>query len=429
MQELIKELTSKKILILGFGKEGRSTYQWLRTFLPEKDLTVADRNETAGVLLKLDRRVKFVHGEHYLDSIRDHDVVFKSPGISLKDVDCEDEEKITSQTDKFLQYFGKQTIGVTGTKGKSTTASLIFHMLKENGKKAVLLGNIGVPALDKLREVDEETIVVYELSAHQLQYVHHSPKVAVLLNIFPEHLDHFASFEAYSTAKFNINRHQGKEDLLIIAGSLKGETANRQPQIKIIEKTEGITGFALKGDHNLLNVDAALKAVEFFGVDKVSALASLKTFEPLPHRLEYVGEFGGVRFYNDSIATVPEATMEAIKAIGVVHTLILGGFDRGLDYAELLCFVRDNDHIENVIFTGKAGEIMYKMITTQPANGKRFFRAGDMGSIFSIIEEHTPAGGVCLLSPAAASYDRYHNFEHRGDMFREFARNFKKTTK
>lgn len=424
MKELIKELSNKKILILGFGKEGQSTYRWLRKNFPDKKLGIADRNADLVNLPEAGKGVEFHSGGQYLEAIKDYDLVFKSPGISLKGYACEEEEKITSQTDKFLQYFGKQTIGVTGTKGKSTTASLIWHILKENGKKAVLLGNIGIPALDKLDEIDVDTIVVYELSAHQLQYVHHSPKVAVLLNIFPEHLDHFSSFETYSRAKFNINKYQGKGDLLVVSEALKDQVVNKTPEIVFIEKITGVSKVQLKGDHNLLNVDAALKAVGFFGVDRAAALKSLKTFKPLPHRLEYVGEFGGVHFYNDSIATIPEATMEAIKTLGNVNTLILGGFDRGLDYAELLCFVRDNDNIENVIFTGKAGEIMYKMITTQPANGKNFFLADDMEAVFKVIKEHAEKGKICLLSPAAASYDMYHNFEHRGDTFKEFARNF-----
>ena len=428
IDNLRKELKEKRILILGLGKEGKSTYALLRNLFPDKKIAVADKNPEAFKSIENDKNCKFITDDKYLDEIKYYDTVFKSPGIPLKDTDTGN-AVITSQTDIFLKHFGKNTIGITGTKGKSTTASLIFHFLQNSRKKSVLLGNIGTPAFDKLSEIDENTVIVFELSAHQLEYVNNSPQVAVLLNIFPEHLDHFHSFESYAKAKLNINKYQDESSLFITNKEiLKRYEINKNPEVITIEKE--IIDFEppLKGEHNLFNINAALKAVEFFKIDKNTALDSLKSFNPLPHRLEYVGNYGGIDFYNDSIATIPEATIEAVKTTGKVNTIILGGFDRGLDYAELLCFLRDNPDVKNLIFTGKAGEIMYKMISTQPKNGKEHFYAKDMDEIFEIIKEHTPANSVCLLSPAAASYDQYHNFEHRGDIFKNYARKFTRNT-
>jgi len=425
MKNLIKDLANKKILILGFGKEGNSTYKWLRSNFSNKQIGIADYNTNISSKIN-DTNVTLHTGDNYLESIKNYDLVFKSPGISLKNYTCENIEKITSQTDKFLEFYGKQTIGITGTKGKSTTASLIYHILKNNGKDAVLLGNIGIPAFDLLDKISENTIVVYELSAHQLEYVHHSPKIAVLLNVFPEHLDHFTSFEDYQNAKLNINRFQNTDDILIVSTDLKQKIKNTKLEINFIETEKDFTESPLKGEHNLKNINAAVQAVETFGINKTTAFDTLKSFKPLPHRLEYIGKYGGIHFYNDSIATVPEATIEAVKAIGEVNTIILGGFDRGLDYAEMLCFLRDNDKIKNLIFTGKAGEIMYKMISTQPKNGKEFFFVKNMEEVFEVIKKYTPENSVCLLSPAAASYDMYHNFEHRGNKFKELAKMLEK---
>ncbi len=421
MENLISKLEDKKILILGFGKEGRATFEKLRRWFPEKELGIADKNERLKEELS-GEKVSLHLGTDYLQSVAHYDVVFKSPGVRLEKMPPG--VVLTSQTDWFLTAFRDRMIGVTGTKGKSTTASLIYHFLKSAGKKVLLLGNIGVSAFEKLEEVEDDTLIVYELSAHQLQDVQHSPKTAVLLNIFPEHLDHFGSFEAYRNAKWNINRFQKPGDLLVVDKALQKDIVNQYPEVKLMEVRE-VKNAPLKGVHNLKNLDAALKAVEKYGVSNEEALACLQEFKPLPHRLEYVGKFGGVHFYNDSIATVPEAVMEAVKALEKVHTIILGGYDRGLDYAELLCFLRDHPEVKNLIFTGEAGDIMYRMINTQPKNGKEFFYTGNMEEIFKVIREHTPAGAVCLLSPAAASYDMYHNFEHRGDVFKKYAQSFK----
>ncbi len=422
MDKLKKDLEGKKILILGFGKEGRATLKKLRQWFPEMIIGVADKN-TELISVLHEKHLVLHLGEDYLKSIYDYDVVIKSPGISLENVQTE-KIHITSQTDIFLTTFRNRIIGVTGTKGKSTTASLIYHFLKSAQKKSVLLGNIGVPAFEKLDVIDDDTIIVYELSAHQLQNVHNSPHIAVLLNIFPEHLDFFKSFEDYRAAKFNINRFQQKGDLLVVEKTLKNQIINSIPQVEFIENEFYHENIPLKGSHNLKNIEAAVKAVQKLGISAVKALKSLSSFKPLPHRLEYVGNYGRIDFYNDSIATVPEAVIEAVKTLENVDTIILGGYDRGLDYAELLCFLRDNKNVRNLIFTGKAGEIMYQMIMTQPKNGKKYFFVDNMGQAFDIIKKYTPENGTCLLSPAAASYDMYHNFEHRGDIFKTFAKNF-----
>lgn len=402
---------NKKVLLLGFGREGRSSYKLLRSYFPELEICIADQQQQIDGLqeLKNDKYLTFHLGDNYKDAVSKYKLVLKSPGVSFKDFPIPDVTIISSQADLFLRYFRNQTIGVTGTKGKSTTASLIAYLLEKSGKKTVLLGNIGVPAFDMIDQIDEQTIVVFELSAHQLEYLHSSPQVAVLLNVFPEHLDHFESFEKYREAKLNIFKHQKTGDTAISEAKLKSEGLELPFDSKLLP---------LKGAHNQKNILAALQAVSAFGIDKKELLPFLKSFKPLPHRMEFVGEFGGVQFYNDSISTVPESAIAAMETLQNVETIILGGFDRGIDYSGLVDYLVKYP-IRSIIFLGKAGETMFALFQQENQLFANLFLVNNLKEALSIVRNNSGQGAVCLLSPAAASYDQFHNFEHRGDVYKE----------
>ena len=179
---IFKRLRGKRILILGFGREGKSSLAFIQKFLPHAEVGIADKNEAAfkDLLENPNNPInpKLYFGDNYFDAINDYDIVLKTPGISLlnKNVDL---SKITSQTDLFLEEFHSQIIGVTGTKGKSTTSTLIYHLLKESGRDAVLAGNIGIPVFDIIENISNSTIIVFELSAHQLQFIHRSPHIGI----------------------------------------------------------------------------------------------------------------------------------------------------------------------------------------------------------------------------------------------------------
>ena len=434
---IINRLRNKRILVLGFGREGKSTLRFLQQHLPDAVVAVADKNEMEGVKH---------FGSHYLEAMYGYDIVIKTPGISLKDFDTKGVE-ITSQTDLFLSQFHAQTIGVSGTKGKSTTASLIYHLLKASGRDVILTGNIGIPCFDVIEDIDNQTIVVYELSAHQLEYVHNSPHVGVLLNVFEEHLDHFGSMERYKSAKLNLLRFMGEGDTAVIHESLLGGvsplstgsgTGSTACNVKVFSQynfDNHIDGAALplKGEHNLLNVKAALSACDAYGVDCRELIPHLYTFKPLEHRLELVGTFDGVTFYNDSISTIPQAAISACKALQKVDFLLLGGFDRGIDYQPLAEFLKDNP-VPHLLFTGKAGERMMELIGPSTSSGTevaepveaptQMFFYSSMEEAFAYIASHAKKGDVCLLSPAASSYDQYKNFEERGMRFKRLAQSF-----
>lgn len=419
---IFKRLRGKRILILGFGREGKSSLAFVKKFLPHAVVGVADKN--AEVLNSLSDDVAVYSGENYFDAINDYDIVLKTPGISLlnKNVDL---SKITSQTDLFLEEFHDQIIGITGTKGKSTTSTLIYHLLKESGRDAILAGNIGIPVFDIIERINSGTIVVFELSAHQLQFIHRSPHIGILLNVFEEHLDHFGTFEAYRNAKLNIIRKMGERDWAVTNDEFCYEADKmmiRSLNYQYYDFGVNWDDVPLKGDHNRMNIKAALCAIHAFGITIDEVLPYLYTFQPLEHRQELVGTFHGVTFYNDSISTIPQAAIAAIKTIKNVTFLLLGGFDREIDYSPLVEYLKMNP-LKHILFTGKAGERMVKMLQDAGYQGD-IKKIKDLNEAFEIIKGLSKPGDVCLLSPAAASYDQYKNFEERGRVFKDLARKF-----
>jgi UDP-N-acetylmuramoylalanine--D-glutamate ligase len=424
LNTIFKRLRGKRILILGFGREGKSSLAFLQKFLPHASIGVADKNQKAfdDLITNSSNPIATYSGEDYIDAVKNYDIVIKTPGISLKDKDV-DLSKITSQTDLFLEAFHNQIIGVTGTKGKSTTSTLIYHLLKESGRDAILAGNIGIPIFDVIEKISKRSIIVFELSAHQLQFIHRSPHIGILLNVFEEHLDHFGTFEAYRNAKFNIISNMDETDWAVTNDEFSYEASKlmlRSLNYLYYDFDIDWNNVPLKGEHNKSNVKAALCAIHAFGVPVDDVIPYLYTFKPLEHRQEFVGTFHGISFYNDSISTIPQAAIAAVKTIKNVNFLLLGGFDREIDYTPLVDFLVKNP-IEHILYTGKAGARMYQMLKDAGYQGyiKNF---KDLNEAFEIIKSESKSGDVVLLSPAAASYDQYKNFEERGKIFKDLAR-------
>ncbi|NTW32260.1 MAG: UDP-N-acetylmuramoyl-L-alanine--D-glutamate ligase [Bacteroidetes bacterium] len=453
MIELIrKKIIDKRILILGFGREGESSYKFLRTHFTSLDITISDKNSEIKNKIN-DSNTKFITGEKYLDNLNDFDIIFKSPGISFNHLTYEvKRNKITSQTDIFLDFFSKQIIGITGTKGKSTTSSLIYHILKLTSDKVVLVGNIGIPPFDIFPEISFDTKVVFELSSHQLEYITKGPYIAILLNLFQEHLDFYKSYKDYQLSKFNITLFQNESDNFIYNADdklLNIIISDKKLKRNIFECTlsqsqsigcmvnndkilffDGVTTSAiidlkaerfLKGEHNIRNIMAAVCACKLSGVSDSKIAEGIATFKGLEHRMEYVGEFSSIHFYNDSIATIPEATIEAVKTLKNVGTLILGGFDRGIDYNYFLKFISESE-IRNVILIGSAGKRMFEGLKLFDNNNKNIMQVDSLESAVKIAKERTKPYDICLLSPAAASYDMFKNFEERGLVYKKLVR-------
>ena len=421
--QIIEQLRDKTILILGFGREGRSSLKFIYDNLPHAVVAIADQNPIDDDVVK---NTTVISGKDYLSACKDYDVILKAPGVIIKDeLDAETKAKITSQTDLFMQAYRKQIIGVTGTKGKSTTSSLIHHVLANNGFDSRLVGNIGKPCFDIIDEIKPQTVIVYELSAHQLEYIKASPYIAVLLNIYEEHFDHYSTPDDYYNAKKNIFKYQIEYDVLIY-GDIFQHCTNEEiknakaTKINILEKTfvdPATVETKLIGEHNMRNIQVAAAIARIFGINIYRFLKAIKTFEPLPHRLEYVGTFHGIKFYNDSIATAGEAVINAIKAIGDVDTIILGGMDRGLDYHPLVDFIRKSA-VRNVILLPDTAE-RFQNVFNEEHYTQGLFPVSNMEEAVKKAYEVTAAGKSCILSPAAASYGFYKNFEERGDDYKK----------
>lgn len=428
----------KKILILGFGREGKSTYGFLRQILPEQTLYIADRRENLvdDDELKRDTKVVCQGGENYLYDLVQYEIIMKSPGISFKNVDIDRlKGRIWSQLEVLLKFFEGKTVGVTGTKGKSTTSSLIFQILQDQNIPSMLLGNIGVPVFDMIDEMKSEMILVLEMSSHQLEFMDVSPHIAVLLNVFPEHLDHYRSFEEYRKAKCNIFRYQYVDDVVLFGDEVRGLVVNAPGQkwgvgeesddaVRRVKDEVWIDDTVvydakserkLKGEYNLHNIMFALGVTKVLGLGMSQAARSVNEFETLKHRLEFVGEYDGIKYYDNSIGTVPAATMAAVEALGDVDTLILGGMDRGLDYVEFEEALRKSK-IRNVICMPETGWKIAEGL------GGRARKVETMEQAVRLAKTSTRVGRSCLLSPAAASYGHFKNFEEKGDLFQELVR-------
>lgn len=408
---LIKLLKPHKIAILGYGREGQSTHKLIKSLLPEKEVLIADDKSLMADCTLQDPRL-----ENYT-------LYIKTPGISMKKLQALDRNKITSQTDIFLQLYSAQTIGITGTKGKSTTSNLVYKILADQGFDVLLAGNIGLPLLEIIPNIKEDTIIIAELSAHQLEFIHTSPKVSILLNLFQEHLDHFENYEQYKKSKYNIATKQRKNDVFIFnknSGEIC-ELINQMPlQSNLLPFSKEEAKFEanyLKGEHNQMNILSAILASQEFGAKKEEAETTAKNFQPLAHRLEYVGEKNGVTYYNDSISTIPQATIEALKALKKVQTLILGGMDRGIDYSPIVEQIGEFE-VKNIAFVGQAGKRIYKEMK-EKANNYNCLLSDDYKEIVSWCKANTQKEKICLLSPAASSYDMFTNFEHRGEVFKQ----------
>lgn len=215
IDKIVELLNNKNLAILGFGREGKATYNFIRSHVGNQEITIIDKNDVSDdELLVNDTNVKVISGEDYLNNLEIYDLVIKTPGISLKDIDS-NKVNITSEMELLLEVNKERIIGVTGTKGKSTTSSLIANILKENGVKTIFAGNIGIPVFLMLDDAEDDTMFVLEMSSHQLEFLKFSPHIGVVLNLFEDHLDHAGSVEHYHNIKMNMFRYQDESDYMI----------------------------------------------------------------------------------------------------------------------------------------------------------------------------------------------------------------------
>lgn len=453
----------KKVAVLGIGVEGVSSAKYIAgkgatvAVLDQKEEKEADP-ETLQELQKV--QIRTVLGPNYLDELKQYDVIVRSPGIPLSVAGLlaldKDQTLLTSQTQIFFDTCPSRIIGVTGTKGKGTTASLIYEMLKEEKKDVYLGGNIGMPPFDFLDKLTDTSWVVLELSSFQLEDITKSPHIGVMLMVTQEHLgadtmgtqNFHATLEDYIEAKRNLLRFQRMSDFVILNRDYlatnesdtvtEGQVYHVSSEFDVYDqgcfvkdnvawvRQEGndtkiidTADIFLPGRHNLENVCAAVMAAMLAGVSQKNIVTVLKTFQGLEHRLELVKEVNGVRYYDDSFSTVPETAIAAIKSFEAPEILILGGSSKKSDFTELGKVIRESKNIKAIIGVGIEWERIKERIRNQESGIMVIEGATNMHEIVQAAVKMAKPGDVVLLSPACASFGMFKNYKERGEQFKE----------
>ena len=419
-----------KIAIAGYGLEGKSNYDYFKS---RGDVTIVDERETVD---DLPAGVPTILGSGAFDKLADFDIVVRSPGLSPYKIITDGQ--IWSATNEFFAQCQTPIIGVTGSKGKGTTASLIASILRAAGQSVELIGNIGVPALSALDRANQADVVVYELSSFQLWDLERSPQTAVVLMIEPDHLDVHADMQDYVQAKANIARHQKDTDLLVVHAtnqysqsiaiqSAAHVVAYQSPEAAHVRgeafyygdtRLCGVSALHLPGVHNLDNACAAIDACWPLVQDGAVIARGLGDFTGLPHRLKFVREVGGVRYYDDSIATTPGSAIAALMAFDAPKVLILGGSDKGASYDQLGEAIMASDTMRAVLTIGQTGDRIADTLDAMGA-GRAVNRskATTMPDIVAAAAACAQPGDVVILSPASASFDMFKSYADRGDQF------------
>lgn len=405
----LKDLAGKKICILGFGKEGKATHSFLQKFVPTAVGRIVDQKD----------------GPDYLAGLAAYDVVIKAPGIPKHLVPV----PYTTATNIFFANTKGYTIGVTGSKGKSTTASLLYAILKESGRNVHLVGNIGNPMLTALgEERSSDAVYVIELSSYQLDDILYSPRISLITNLFPEHMDYHGSVESYWEAKERIVAHATRNDYFVYNPAIPRlvrltKTTRAKAVPFVTELPFDDTHIRLLGRHNKDNVRAAVTAASLLNVHPETIAKAVAGFRGLPHRLELVGTYRSISFYDDAISTTPESAMCAIESFPNVGAMLLGGQDRGYDFSRLGKLIAKR-HITTIVLFPDSGENIYRAITDASYIPAHVLRTDKMEKAVSFVYAHAPKDSVCLLSNASPSYSLWENFEKKGDLFAQFVREY-----
>ena len=445
---------NKKIAILGLGIEGMSTAEFIGKFEPQ--ITLFDQKEESEIEAKVLSRArslgKVVLGKDAFEKLTGFDLVVRSPGIHISEQFLKKAQQngaiLTSQTKLFFDLCPAQIIGVTGTKGKGTTSTLIYEMLKKSGRDVYLGGNIGVPPVIFLEQLDESSVIVLELSSFQLHDLTKSPHIAALLMIVPEHQDYHHDVGEYIDAKRNILRFQTKEDFAVINrdyvpsnesdiftdGQLFWVSRERPSaeqgcfvkedalwirmqgaEWKIID----LNKIALPGRHNLENAGAAAMAATLAGASKTDITEVLSSFKGLEHRLEFVREINGVSYFDDSFSTTPETAIAAITSFYDPEIIILGGSSKDSNFSELGEVIAQAQNIKAIIGIGDEWGRIKENIHGLSDHVLLLEGAKDMHAVVQAASKLASAGDVVLLSPACASFGMFRNYKERGSLFKE----------
>lgn len=408
----LPDFEGRDVIFVGKGKEGLSFQKFIESWGGIHSFTFVDKKDDPDYLKRLQ------------STDLSKSIVVKTPGIPGRLMTV----PYTTPTRVFIdcaKQIRSNIVGVTGTKGKTTTSNLIAAILQNSGYDARLCGNGGSPMLDSLEAADQNTIFVVEMSSYQLAEVTQSPNIAVITNIFHDHVDYHGTHEAYVAAKSNIVKYMQEGDKVIYLPT-------NQDVVRWLEKSKArgipidpkepvdMSRSKIFGEHNKINYLLARTAAEQYNVDKLTAMESLESFEPIRHRLEMVRKVRGVTFVDDAIGSTPEATIAGIQALiqnkGPVGCVMLGGVDRNYDFSHLVKLLHLVGIPKLVLFPD-TGEKIKNLLPE--AYKPDIFETRDMESAVNWAAENTPSGSICLLSTASPSTVLWSNFEEKGSVFQQ----------
>ncbi len=458
LEEFNKYISNKKIAIIGIGVSNIPLLDYFKQ--NNAKVTIFDKK----TLDKLDNKVvekisnyniDYSLGENYLSKLSGFDIIFRSPSCRPDTKELLEETKhgaiITSEIEMLIKLCPGTVIGITGSDGKTTTTSLTYAILKEKGYDCYLGGNIGIPLFTKLNEMTPESIVVLELSSFQLMNMEISPNISVITNISPNHLDIHKSYEEYIDCKKNIFTHQSSDGIVVlnadneITNKMKSEANGKVIMFsskqrldngviydnKTIKSCEDglrrhvidVKNVKLRGIHNYENICAAIAATSSL-VDIDTQIKAITKFAGVEHRLEFIREINGVKWYNDSIGTSPSRTIAGLNSFDEKIVLIAGGYDKHLDYTPIAKPIVEN--VSALILVGATTEKIYEAVTKElKAQNKDMpiVKCTTLEETISIANKIAKPGEVVLFSPASASFDMFKNFAERGDLFKKLVNN------
>ena len=452
IQEYLSELSGRSVTVIGMGISNIPLIKML--LRAGVEVTVRDkapRERLAEQAQELESLgAKLIFGEQYLQNLKG-DILFRTPGLSPNTPELLEAVQhgisLSSEMEVFFQTCPSHLIGVTGSDGKTTTTTIIAEFLKEANKNVYVGGNIGKPLLADVADMVEEDYAVLELSSFQLMSMEQSPHIAVITNISPNHLDYHHTMEEYVQAKKNIFLHQGSEDRLILNYDNSGTRAMAEEAVCPVtwfsrrEKLEEgvylrdgaiwltneqgsrevlpLDLIQLPGDHNVENYMAAIAAVDGIVPDKcVRAVA--QRFQGVEHRIEFVRELDGVRYYNDSIGTSPTRTTACLESFPQKVILIAGGYDKGVPFTQL--GIEIVDRVKTLVLTGDTAPAIRQAVEAVPGYGPNtpeILMAGDLAGAVKEAKSAAQPGDIVVLSPACAAFDRFKNFMERGQVFKQ----------
>lgn len=459
LEQFNKFIIGKKVAIIGLGVSNIPLLDYF--YENNAKVTVFDNKEIENVdsvaLAKLEQyNFNYFFGKDSMNNLKGFDIIFRSPSVMPFRKELQEEQDkgaiITTEIEMVLKLAPCKKIGVTGTEGKTTTTALIHQILKNNGYNCFLGGNMGIPLFTKIKDMRPEDVIILEMSSFQLIDMDISPEISLITNIYPDHLNVHRSYEEYQEAKKNIFKYQKENDIVVlnydneitrefskeangkciffsskqkldngyIYDNIDGNIKYCEDGIRrhLVNKSE----VKLRGIHNYENICSAL-AVTSSLVETEKQIEAIKEFEGVEHRLEFVKEINGAKYYNDSIGTSPASTIAGLNAFNENIILLAGGSDKGLDYKEIGETIADKVGI--LILCGPTSEKIEnatKQALQNKNNNKKLqiYHTENLEESVKVAYENAKAGDIVLLSPASASFDAFKNFEERGKKFKEF---------